>query len=111
MPSALAREDFKTEMFEERVPWRAWRCESSVDRVAIVWLRAACCEERGWRADEFCEICWCRDVVRRWDRWAKRASFSGLIGIGGAGMFDGWDAAEEVGAGNGRSNGESRRFG
>lgn len=94
-------------MLEVSVDCRAVREESSVERVERVEVRA-----RDWecRAGSWEVCCWMevwRWVVKVEERWVRRASFSGLRGMGGAGRLVGcW-----VVLGRGRSKGESRREG
>lgn len=72
-------------MLEERVPERVVRASSSELRVCVAADKAACCDCKGGRADAFCPIAVRRVVVMVEERVDRRASFSGLGGIGGAG--------------------------
>ena len=65
---------------------------------------AVCWDERWGRAEVFWEMAVWRFAVRVDERVERRASFSGLRGIGGAGRWEGLTGRE-------MSKGESRRLG
>jgi hypothetical protein len=65
VPSALVRELCRREMFDDNVACKVFKFANSLLSVCIVCCNAACCEERGCKAEELWEICWWRELVRR----------------------------------------------
>ena len=101
---AEVRDVWSRVMLDVRWDCRVCRVSSSDCRVVRVLRRAWCWDERAGRAEAFWAMPLWRLLVRVLERWVRRASFSGLRGMGGAGMLVGW-------MGRGRSKGESRREG
>lgn len=67
-------------------------------------FRASFWDRRGARDIAFCEMSLCRVWVMDWESADRSASFSGLGGMGGAGIFADEDTGRLM------SKGESRRF-
>jgi len=102
----------RRDRFEVRVEWSVWRLDSSEPRLCRVDWRAAFWDWRAGSADVDWLIWLCSEDVIWCERCDRRASFSGLTGIGGAGMFV-FEGCENVDVGPGReiSKGESIRSG
>lgn len=102
--SASRREDCSIDTLLVSVPCKAWSWVSSDSSVRSELLRASFWDLSSGSEAAFCVMSLCNVWVIDCESADKSASFSGLGGIGGAGML----ADDEIG--RLMSNGESRRF-
>lgn len=96
--SAVWRDVWRIEVLEAREVERAVRVDSSWFRVVRAVSMAVFWEVRGGRTDWIRVVCWWRVEWRVLDRARRRASFSGLGGIGGDGTLVDADCSSASGA-------------